>query len=261
MPRKKREIKSPKDLLPELADLENDEMAVEVDDVDIVPEEVAELEVEEPLDISHFSLVDELSADPVRLYLREIGQVKLLDSDSEFRLSTMIEAQRLFKNLQNRTTLRDPDQLTVIYRAVIDEMLISLRRFEEDAGRLGVTFPDMVLVLASAQALRQGWDIDSPSYLRAFLNNGQWGHDTMWNGLAANAFNLFVSLYMLPPQLARWISKYCKQHESGFPSARSLYRNLPAKDDLLYDTQVLESRSDDANQAIIRANFSLSRRS
>ena len=43
MPRKKREIKSPKDLMPEAADLENDEMATEVDDVDIIPEEVAEL--------------------------------------------------------------------------------------------------------------------------------------------------------------------------------------------------------------------------
>ena len=37
----------------------------------------------------------ELSEDPVRLYLGEIGRVKLLDSDSEFRLATMIEANRL----------------------------------------------------------------------------------------------------------------------------------------------------------------------
>ena len=44
MPRKKHEIKSPKDLLPDAADLENDEMATEVDDVDIAPEDVAELE-------------------------------------------------------------------------------------------------------------------------------------------------------------------------------------------------------------------------
>ena len=252
MPKKKREIKTPKDLIPAPADLENDEMATEVDYVDITPEDAVELEVEEPLDFSHPALAEELSEDPVRLYLREIGRVKLLDSDSEFRLSTMIEAYRLLKNLRNRN-----DNLNAVYCAVIDEMLISWRRFVEDATRLDAHIPDMALVLASSQALRQGWEIDSPSYLRAFLDNGQWGHDTMWNGLAANAFNLFVSLYMLPPQLATWLLRYCRKNEIGFPPAEELYANLPAEDDLNYDTRVLEQRSDDANQAIIRANLRL----
>ncbi|MCX6078625.1 MAG: sigma-70 family RNA polymerase sigma factor [Chloroflexi bacterium] len=257
MARKKREIKSPKDLVPEPADLENDDMSVEVDDIDIAPEDAVEIEAEEPLDLSHPALVEELSEDPVRLYLREIGQVKLLDSDSEFRLSTMIEAHRLFKNLERRTDQESTEQLRAIYRAIVDELLVSWRRFEEDAGRMDVHVPDMGLVLASAQVLRQGWDINSPSYLRAFLDNGQWGRDTMWNGLAANAFNLFVSLYLLPPHLAEWLAKYCQQNASGFPAAPIFYNNLPADDDLVYDTKVLEARSEDANQALIRANLRL----
>ena len=47
------------------------------------------------IDLKNPEVAAELSEDPVRLYLREIGQVKLLDSDSEFRLATMIEAGRL----------------------------------------------------------------------------------------------------------------------------------------------------------------------
>src|SRR5215210_1999981 len=47
-----------------------------------------ELLEEEPLDLRSPQLAAELADDPVRLYLREIGQVKLLDSDSEFRLAT-----------------------------------------------------------------------------------------------------------------------------------------------------------------------------
>ena len=257
MVRKKREIKSPKDLVPEPADLENDEMSAEVDDIDIAPEDAAEIEVEEPLELLHPALVEELSEDPVRLYLREIGQVKLLDSDSEFRLSTMIEAYRLLKSLERRIEQEDPGRLRAIYHVVIDELLISWRRFEEDAVRLDVHIPDMGLVLASAQALRQGWNIDSPSYLRAFLDNGQWGRDTMWNGLAANAFNLFVSLFMLPPYSADWLLKYFRQDVPGFPTASVLYNTLPADDDLVYDTKVLEQRSEDANQALIRANLRL----
>lgn len=257
MPRKKREIKSPKDLIPEPADLENDEMTADVDDVDITPDDTVELEAEEPLDLTHPALVEELSEDPVRLYLREIGQVKLLDSDSEFRLSTIIEAYRLLKTLQRRTGRLEGARFISVYRSIIDELLISWRRLEEDATRLDVQKPDIALVLSSAQALRQGWDIDSPSYLRAFLDNGLWGRDAMWNGLAANAFNMFVSLYMLPPSMADWLTNYCAQHEGSCPSARSFYHNLPAEDDLVYDTKVLELRSDDAHQALIRANLRL----
>ncbi len=54
-----------------------------------------ELFEEDAIDLKNPEVAAELSEDPVRLYLREIGQVKLLDSDSEFRLATMIEANRL----------------------------------------------------------------------------------------------------------------------------------------------------------------------
>ena len=55
-------------------------LAAEEDLLDEVPEAVRS------------ATAAELSEDPVRLYLREIGEVKLLDSDSEFRLATQIEA-------------------------------------------------------------------------------------------------------------------------------------------------------------------------
>ena len=44
-----------------------------------------------------------------------------------------------------------------------------------------------------------------------------------------------------------------RQHEAGWPTERSLYRNLPAEDDLAYDTRILGLRSEEASQALIRA--------
>jgi RNA polymerase primary sigma factor len=58
-------------------------------------EELNGLGIEEPLELNRAELAAELSEDPVRLYLREIGQVKLLDAASEFRLATMIEGRRV----------------------------------------------------------------------------------------------------------------------------------------------------------------------
>ncbi len=254
--RPKAEIKTPKDLIPEPADVEGEDLVVEVDDPELIDEDP--VDIEEPLElIKNPALAEELSEDPVRLYLREIGQVKLLDADSEFRLSTMIEAWRLLGSLRHRAERHGMEQTSSMYRSALDEMLVSWKRLEEDAARLETHLPEMRLVVTEAQALRQGWEIDSPSYLRAFLDNGQWGRDSHWDGLAGHAFNLFIGLYILPPELAAWLSKYCLTHGAECPAARSLYRNLPAEDDLQYDLRIIESRADDATQALIRANLRL----
>ena len=60
-----------------------------------VIEEFGEVIMEDPLEILEDpAIAVELSEDPVRLYLKEIGLIHLLDSDSEFRLAARIEAQR-----------------------------------------------------------------------------------------------------------------------------------------------------------------------
>lgn len=64
-----------------------------------------EIPMEDPLEILEDpSLAVELSEDPVRLYLKEIGQINLLDADSEFRLAARIEADRLIETLKNTST-------------------------------------------------------------------------------------------------------------------------------------------------------------
>ncbi len=55
---------------------------------------------EEPLDLlDNPSLMVELSEDPVRLYLKEIGGIDLLDTDREFWLATRLEAARRIEML------------------------------------------------------------------------------------------------------------------------------------------------------------------
>ena len=50
-----------------------------------------EINLEEPLDLLDTTVVAmELSEDPVRLYLKEIGQINLLDADSEFLLDAEV---------------------------------------------------------------------------------------------------------------------------------------------------------------------------
>ena len=215
-----------------------------------------ELLEEEPLDLHSPQLAAELADDPVRLYLREIGQVKLLDSDSEFRLATMIEANRLVIAYRRRPLRKGHSRACGIYHSILSEMTTSWERLLEDAERLQHQPPDLGLILTEAQALHAGWESDAPSYLRAFLDNGVWGIDELWNTIARKVYSVFLSFYLLPLKYAEWLLNHLNQtHE--FPNQRTLYRNLPSDEDLLDEMHAIQSRAVEASQSLSTANLRL----
>jgi RNA polymerase primary sigma factor len=208
------------------------------------------------LELHSHDLVTELSEDPVRLYLREIGQVKLLDSDSEFRLATLSEADRHITVLRKLKQRKGVSQASSVYRSLISEMLTSWERLIEDAGQLDCELPNLALMIAEAQSLHAGWQFDSPSYFRAYLDNGHWGVDHLWDGLARNAYGVFLNLYLLPFKYAEWLLTFVRD-QHAFPVQRSLIRNLPPDEDLLAEMDAVHSRAVEGNQALIRANLRL----
>ena len=226
----------------------------------IEPDEslLAQLEedVDEALLLHTHEIATELSEDPVRLYLREIGEVKLLDSDSEFRLATLSEADRHIITLRKVKQRKGISQASSIYHALLLEMLTSWERLLEDAEQLEHETPDLALMIAESQSLHAGWQFDSPSYFRAYLNNGHWGVDHLWDGLARHAYGVFLNLYLLPFKYAEWLLTHVRNHHA-FPAQRLLYHNLPSDDDLFNEMDAVHARAVEGNQALIRANLRL----
>jgi RNA polymerase primary sigma factor len=232
------------------------------------PETGGEADLEEPLpslDNGDLNLDEpleqnvpagEMSDDPVRLYLREIGQVKLLDSDSEFRLSTAIESSRLIAEHAKRPPRKNVHPTLCIYRAILDEMVTGWKRLCEDARRLRVDPPDLALVIAEAQAIRKTWELADPSYLRHYLDNGLWGHNSRWDGLAFNAFNVFLGFYLLPYEVADWCLQYAAKNHK-LPTARTLQSHLPNVEHLDQLINVIHARAEDTTNALVRANLRL----
>jgi RNA polymerase primary sigma factor len=213
-------------------------------------------DIEDVLTLPVHELTSELSEDPVRLYLREIGLVKLLGSDSEFRLATLSEADRhiaIFRKLKQR---KGVSQTSSIYHSLLLEMLTSWDRLIEDAERLDHELPNLALMIAESQSLHAGWEFDSPSYFRAYLDNGHWGVDHLWDDLARHAYGVFLNLYLLPFKYAEWLLTYVRD-QNAFPSQRTLYRNLPSDDELLNEMDAVHARAVDGNEALIRANLRL----
>src|SRR5215211_8361374 len=225
-------------------------------DISILAQQEEELLEDDPINIKNPEIAAELSEDPVRLYLREIGQVKLLDSDSEFRLATIIEASRFVITLHRRPLTNGLSRECAIYHAILAEMHTSWERLVEDAKRLHYELPDLSLILTEAQALHAGWQSDAPSYLRAYLDNGHWGVDQLWDALARNAYSVFLSLYLFPISYAEWMLKHLNQNQR-LPNQRTLYKHLCEDQDLSEEMNSAQARAVEANQALIRANLRL----
>jgi RNA polymerase primary sigma factor len=225
-------------------------------DISMLVQQENELLEDDVIDLKNPEVAAELSEDPVRLYLREIGEVKLLDSDSEFRLATIIEANRFVITLRRRPLPKGLSRECAIYHAILSEMHTSWERLVEDAKRLHYELPDLGLILTEAQALHAGWQSDAPSYLRNYLDNGHWGVDQLWDTLARNAYSVFLSSYLFPLPYAEWLLKHINQHQR-LPSERTLYKNLCEDKDLLDEMSEAQNRAVEANQALIRANLRL----
>jgi RNA polymerase primary sigma factor len=225
-------------------------------DINMLAQQENEFIEDDVISIKNPEVAAELSEDPVRLYLREIGQVKLLDADSEFRLATIIEASRFVGMLRRRPATKGLTFECSMYHDVLAEMSTAWERLLEDAERLHYELPDPGLILTEAQTLHEGWQSDAPSYLRAYLDNGHWGIDQLWDNLARNVYAVFLSLYLFPLKYAEWLLKYLNQNQR-LPNQKTLIRNLPSDGSLLEEIDAAQMRAVDANQALIRANLRL----
>ena len=244
-------IESMKEEFQAASEFQTDEF-IEPDDSLIAQQEE---DLEEVITL-HTRESTELGEDPVRLYLREIGQVKLLGADSEFRLATLIEGDRMATTLGKLKQRKGVSQMMSVYHSIFAEMLTSWDRLVEDAERIEHDLPDLPMLIAEAQSLHAGWEFESPSYLRAYLDNGKWGSDQLWDNLARHAYSVFLCLYLLPFKYAEWLLPHVRVQQV-FPSPRTLYRNLPSDEALIAEMDAAHDRAVEANQALIRANLRL----
>jgi RNA polymerase primary sigma factor len=243
-----------------LAEIDEDVVIDEPDEMLLAKEmdEIPALQEDESLDLLKPTFEADLGEDPVRLYLREIGEIDLLSVDHEFWLATRIEAARRVDVLNRGHPLarRGRQFSSSIYRALYDELLIGWKRLDEDTRRLGYDCPDIALIRAEARMMRQTWSSDSPSYLRSYLDNGRWGSDHLWDAVAGNGLTVFIGFYLFPEELGSLIEKKMSTRHQ-LPSHATFSKHLPDEDSLRVEIESAEYRARESRQILIRSNLRL----
>jgi RNA polymerase primary sigma factor len=252
--------RAPVPLSVEEPELEEEEtgLAMEPEEGQAAPEGLAGLEPEEPLELDRAELAAEMSEDPVRLYLREIGQVKLLDAISEFHLAAMLAGRRMILlTMRNQAEgKKSKTPIRAAYRVLLSSLLTSWTRMREDSEHFSHGNLDPGSLLTEAQSLHRNWENNSPSYLHGYMEHELWGINTIWDNLIGYAYEFFVIAYILPEEFAGWLLSFIEEQKT-LPAIDELVAKLPFESKLTRELELIRSRADEANAAIIRANLRL----
>ena len=192
--------------------------------------------------------------DPVKLYLREIGRIELLDADHEFWLSARMKAQEEIEKYRiGSKSKEDEGQLLLTY---CEEMCAVCDELHHAAKKAKTNLPDLALTLTEAQMLRQTWRINEPSYLRSFLEGEYWDKGENTKALVKTIFKVYLGLYVLPAEIAQALLVHL-QEKFHLPDPRFFKKNLPDERILRANFDDVKFLGEEANQALIRANLRL----
>ncbi len=226
--------------------------------VDPVEELAGAEEDREVLNLADLTAAVELSDDPVRLYLKEIGRVELLDSDQELWLAVRMEAAKrldvLTKNLPERW--RGDNVISAVHLELFNDLRSAWKRVVDGARKLKQKPPDLLRILHEARQLRRNWRGEGPSYLRSYLDNGMWGTDERWEAVARNAIEVFTAFYLMPRAVQEKLVEHL-QKGKRLPVKRTYQRWLPDSQQLQEEVAEIGELAEEAQAALIRANLRL----
>jgi RNA polymerase primary sigma factor len=194
--------------------------------------------------------------DPVRLYMREIGRIDLLDADQEFWLSSRMKAYDLMESLKDSLPESNEKKSKALYLSICNELIDSCASFQHKVKKNPANPPEITSVLDEAQLLRQSWQINGISYLRTFLEQEFWQQQEDFKGMIKNVFKTFICFYLLPPESAEKLMEQLKS-KAQMPNLPFFKNAMPDERDLDENFTTINFLKEEADQSLIRANLRL----
>ena len=224
------------------------EAGIEVIDIgEVGGEEPAEPEPEEAAaEPSALELAGpELTDDTIRLYLREIGRVPLLEPEEEAWLALKIGASKHLKNLRRQLSKRlgRAPTRSEIMGEVFNSLVKDWEEVRKACQERSIEAPDLAPLIEEIRALKRA----NPR-VRGAISSPQ--------PPIPSLYNVYTELYLLPDESLQYLSDYYAQ-QGTLPPADVFMQNLVDDKHLAEEMARVHERSEKAKDALIRANLRL----
>jgi len=254
------EIEEVEENLDELGEQIDEAEALLVDEPDLA--ELEEIE-EESDDDDAIDIAADLGDDPVRMYLKEIGQVRLLESQQEIWLAIQMSASGYLE--QMREQLKEahehkktphPDELML---GVYEDLCDQWPNFEQVGHKAHLKKVDLPALVKEVHALRAGADVPEQSvlHLQPVANNARTERTAAWHEAIRCLYRAYIAAYSLPVEAQAWLSEHLHRKDAHLPQARSLVKALPDVRHINISLQEIDVQAIRAKQALVRANLRL----
>jgi len=216
------------------------------DDLEQIEEEFAEPAVAE-------DLVD----DPVRMYLREIGKVDLLEPYQEVWLCIIREAStQLGTVYKDVVTAGDPEAVENNLEALYKSARQAWAASRTSAERTGLRTPELSEFLAEVCQQQSVLVGESGSTLYTYMGPNQWGDDPHWRPVILSMLSAATELYLMPPHMVTALHAYAQGSQKWMAAPR--VRRLLTDPQQAFDWwKQIEVYAAEAQQLLVRANLRL----
>ncbi|RLC87380.1 MAG: RNA polymerase sigma factor RpoD [Chloroflexi bacterium] len=195
--------------------------------------------------------------DPVRMYLREIGQVDLLNPSQEIWLCIIQEAAAHLDEIrQVIATSSNPepvkDTVLQLYKEAREAWKIGARA----AKKYNLPMTDLA-DLVTEVICQQEVLLPSPSSIfQQYVEPNHWRDDPQSHPVVIKLLEMATLLYLLPPPLLIGIQKYLVD-KGHWPNIRWIRARLGSSEDIQNWYLQVETLALEAQQTLVRANLRL----
>ncbi len=217
------------------------------------PDELNEIEEQ----LAEPSAAADLVDDPVRMYLREIGRVDLLEPYQEVWICIIREAAAQLEHIWEEAT-------TSVESEIVENQVIDLYERARTAWGNGTR-----LARQASFEISEAWEYldeimrqqqvlisPEPSPLYHLMGPNQWGDDPTWRPIITELLSVATSLYLMRPELLALIHDRVME-SPRWPTVTQMREQLPPADDVIDWWKHVEVLAAEAQQMLVRANLRL----
>ncbi len=193
--------------------------------------------------------------DPVVLYLREIGDIEILNAEDEFRLAVLIQAGKMADCYLEYDDGPAGPVILNEFTAFWQEYLARLKEFNGNAEE-PVPGADLPQLMADAVSISPVETQEAHFTLYSCMNLNPI-QAPEWKKVVRPLFDAFLCLCLFHAELNRAVSDYYSAHGGSLPSVEELPAELFSGKPTGARLREIQAEAGSASQTFIRANLKL----